>query len=220
MGLFSNDKFGPRMQLGKVMTDTFSVGEHATFLVVGLGNPGKDFEKNRHNVGYLMLDKLAEKYDSNWTKDSKKKVEISQYDNGMSKIILIKPTTFMNLSGEAVQAVQNYYKIPTENVIVVSDDIDLDYGKIRIRKGGGSGGHNGLSDVTNKIGDDYWRIRIGCKNELRDRIDAADFVLSNFTKEEQEELSSLAFREVFTQVSAICLGHGRDDTIIFKLQIQ
>ena len=217
--MFSKDNLGPRLTRGNLQTDSFTVGQHPVFLVIGLGNPGKEYSKNRHNVGFMMLDQLSEKFNSTWTGDSKKSADSTQFDNGSAKLILVKPTTMMNLSGDSVQSFKNFFKLSNQQIIVISDDIDMDFGKIRVRQSGGSGGHNGLSDISKKIGDDYWRIRIGCKNEVRDKIDAADFVLSNFTSEEISDLEKLAFKEIGSQIAAITSGHGKDDSILYRLSL-
>ncbi len=153
------------------------------YCVVGLGNPGKKYEKNRHNAGFLFLDWLANKNNFSFHKAATYHYAKLVYND--LPHIFVKPQTYMNLSGIAVSYVLSYFKINTENCIVIVDDIALPFGKIRIRQNGSSGGHNGLKSIENQIGSqDYPRIRIGVgepKNE-----DLADYVLSDFNKKELE----------------------------------
>lgn len=159
-------------------------------LIFGLGNPGKKYEKTRHNVGFLFLDYLAEKFGFLVSKtESKFKAEISEGLFNGEKTLLIKPLTFMNLSGEAVQKIQNFYKVDKEDVVIVYDDKDMDFGKIRFREEGSSGGHNGIKSIISVLGKEFKRIKIGVANDdLPKYRDTADFVLGNFKKEEQGEL--------------------------------
>ncbi|MBQ5320815.1 MAG: aminoacyl-tRNA hydrolase [Oscillospiraceae bacterium] len=167
----------------------------ADFLVVGLGNPGKKYELTRHNIGFMALDSLM----SSISVDKKmKKWEGELYFSKLNgkNIIFLKPLTFMNLSGNCVSAVMNFYKIPIENIIVISDDISLSVGKIRIRRSGSHGGHNGLRDIILKIGsDNFKRIKIGVGERTNPDYDLADWVLSRFKSDEisllQEKFSCL-----------------------------
>ncbi len=147
------------------------------YLFVGLGNPGSQYLKTRHNVGFSFIDKLAEKFDGVFL--SKFKGLVCQINLNECKIILLKPQTFMNLSGQAVQSVMSFYKIKPENVIVFYDDLDLDIQKLRIKFAGGSGGHNGIKSIDSAIGQNYWRVRIGIADI--DKIQASSYVLSSFT---------------------------------------
>ena len=143
-------------------------------LIVGLGNPGPEYSKTRHNVGFMLIDRLK---NSNFTDISSAKFqgELFKFQN----LLLLKPTTFMNLSGRSVKAVADFYK--PERIIVIHDDIDLELGAVKFKKGGGSGGHNGIKSIDALIGADYERVRIGVG---RDGRDAASFVLSKFTSED------------------------------------
>jgi PTH1 family peptidyl-tRNA hydrolase len=154
-------------------------------LVVGLGNPGEKYKFNRHNVGFLAVDYLINEY--NATKISSKfKGELFKSD----EFLFLKPMTFMNLSGESVGAVKNFYKIENEDIIVIHDDIDLKLGALRFKRGGSSGGHNGLKSIDAYIGNDYWRVRIGVgRPESKEEV--VGFVLSDFEKDEFECIEKL-----------------------------
>lgn len=150
------------------------------FLIIGLGNPGEKYSKNRHNVGYIFLDYLKEKYD---LEKFKKKNNYLYTKNLLFKkeVICLKPTTFMNLSGIAVNSSVYFFNISHENLIIIYDDIALPFGKIRIRENGSSGGHNGLKSIQQHIGtEEYKRIRIGIGNpEFSENL--VTHVLGNFT---------------------------------------
>lgn len=157
-------------------------------LIVGLGNPGTKYALTRHNAGYMAIDHIIEET-SAIKKGTKMGGEIYFAEIGIDKVILLKPTTFMNLSGDAVSAVMNYYKIPISDLIVISDDISLPVGKIRIRRGGSHGGHNGLRDISEKLSsNDFSRIKIGVGEKTHPDMDLADWVLSRFKSDEIETL--------------------------------
>lgn len=157
------------------------------FVVVGLGNPGKDYVDTRHNVGFHTIDLLAEKNNIKMNKIKFKSVYGEGNING-KKVMLVKPQTYMNNSGEAVRDIYNFYKIPIENIIVVVDDIDIEFATIRIRAKGSAGSHNGLKSIISLIqNQDFPRIKIGI-GEKRQQQDLAAFVLSKFSKEEQEPI--------------------------------
>lgn len=155
-------------------------------LVVGLGNPGKQYEKTRHNIGFMIVDAYVNYHGSQWASKTKFKADVCQ----IGDTILLKPSTFMNLSGESVQSVASFYKIEAADILVISDDIDLEFGTVRARQDGGDGGHNGLKSIIEHIGSDFWRLRIGVANELRQKIEASDFVLNNFSSDELIKISS------------------------------
>lgn len=167
----------------------------AYFLVVGLGNPGKKYENTRHNIGFMAIDSILETLSVDKTV---KKFEGELYFSKQNdkNIIFLKPLTYMNLSGDSVSAVMNFYKIPIENLIVISDDISLPVGKTRIRRNGSHGGHNGLRDIILKLGsDNFKRIKIGVGERTNPDYDLADWVLSLFKSDElsllKEKLNSL-----------------------------
>lgn len=152
-------------------------------LIVGLGNPGKLYQNTRHNIGFMILDKIAESYSKTFTNHSKFNGDLLSLKICNTPVLLIKPTTYMNLSGQTVSAIYNYYKCEeTANVIVIHDDIDLELGDIRFKNGGGSGGHNGLKSIDSHIGNNYWRIRCGVGRP--EHHDVSDYVLSKFTTDE------------------------------------
>ena len=150
-------------------------------LLVGLGNPGEKYKLTRHNVGFMVLDRLINNLSiKDWDKkfDSCFKKIISNEKH----IIILKPLTFMNLSGSAVQKAQNFYNIDINNVIIIHDDIDLELGRIKLKNGGGDSGHNGLKSITKIIGSEFIRIRIGVGRP--EKIDVSAYVLNNFLEKE------------------------------------
>jgi PTH1 family peptidyl-tRNA hydrolase len=150
-------------------------------LIVGLGNPGERYRLTRHNIGFLVLDRLIEKLSPNPIKKSTFKGDLFKSGD----ILLLKPATFMNLSGESVAAVKNFYKIDPSHIIVIHDDLDLALGALRIKKGGGHGGHNGLKSIDAHIGKEYVRIRFGIGRPTQ-KEEVVSYVLSNFTQKELE----------------------------------
>jgi len=151
-------------------------------LIVGLGNPGKEYAQTRHNIGFMVLDAIAAKYSK--TEISKTSFQGELFKSG--SLLFLKPSTFMNLSGKSVQAVYNFYKV--ENVIVIHDDLDLAFGALRFKKGGGSGGHNGIKSIDEYIGANYLRVRMGIGKPLH-KSQVASFVLEEFNKLEKEHLN-------------------------------
>ena len=154
-------------------------------LIVGLGNPTKQYEGTRHNVGFETIDRIAAENQIRVEEKKHKALYGSGYIEG-EKVILAKPQTFMNLSGESVRELADYYKIPSENIIVIYDDISLDVGQLRIRKKGSAGGHNGIKNIIANLGTDVFpRIKIGV-GEKPKKYDLADYVLGHFSKEDRE----------------------------------
>jgi len=155
-------------------------------LVVGLGNPGKAYEKSKHNIGFICLDQYAKHNKLKFKKEPSFQAEVLI----IGKDIIIKPKTFMNLSGNAVKAIADYYKILPTDILVISDDMDLPFAKVRLREQGGAGGHNGLKSIIASIGTgEFKRCRIGI--DRNDSVEARDHVLSDFTKAEMKELMEL-----------------------------
>lgn len=160
------------------------------FLVVGLGNPGLQYEKTRHNVGFMSADLLMKKEGGEFTKH-KMDSQFGECEIGKKRILVMKPQTFMNNSGTAVSAVSKFYKIPEDKIIIISDDISLDVGKIRIRRKGSHGGHNGLKDIFQLLGtDDIMRVKIGVGAKPHPDYDLADWVLGKFPKEDEKNLNT------------------------------
>jgi PTH1 family peptidyl-tRNA hydrolase len=171
----------------------FSTGLNKTLLLVGLGNIGAEYDGTRHNIGFDCVEAFVKANDlSGWIEKKDLKCQISDGRINETKVIVMKPTTFMNLSGEAVQAVTHFYKIPPQHILVVHDELDIDFGQIRTRVGGASAGHNGIKSVTQSLSDEnYGRVRIGIGPKKPAKIDSADFVLQKFSAKEQEHLSAL-----------------------------
>lgn len=158
------------------------------FMVVGLGNPGKDYEFTRHNAGFLTLDHIAVEADAD-VKKLKYKALIGDTVISGHRCLLVKPQTFMNNSGEAVREISQFYKIPPEKIIVIFDDISLPCGKLRIRRKGTDGGHNGIKSIIYHLNsDNFPRIKVGVGAKPHPDYNLADWVLSTFKKDELEEL--------------------------------
>ena len=158
----------------------------AKFLVAGLGNPGKKYELTRHNIGFLVADELAAVYKVNYQMG--KHAVTGSFRLQEHQVVLIKPITFMNLSGLAVQHWLHYFKIPKENLLAITDDIALPFGKLRMKPSGSAGGHNGLKDIQTHLGtQEYARLRMGVGNQFP-KGRQSDYVLSPFSKEEQAYL--------------------------------
>lgn len=163
-----------------------------TLLIIGLGNPGESYQLTRHNIGFIALEQFATANDfESWQEDSKHKCIRTEKVMGKTKVILIKPQTFMNNSGEAAQAIANYYKITPENIITVHDELSIPFGQIRTRVGGQAAGHNGVKSLIQHLGAEFGRVRIGVKNGFSDKADASEFVLGKFTKIEQSYLDDI-----------------------------
>ena len=163
-------------------------------LIVGLGNPGKEYHKTRHNIGYMVLDKCSEKF--NFSFDSNKfngKYGFAMINN--EKYLFLLPEKYMNLSGEVIIEFVNYYKISLDDILIVSDDLDMEVGKIKLKSSGSSGGHNGLKNIELYLGtSNYKRLKIGIANNKN--IDTKDYVLGKFTKEEQLMIDEAVIKAV------------------------
>jgi PTH1 family peptidyl-tRNA hydrolase len=155
-------------------------------LVVGLGNPGKDYEQTRHNIGFKTVDACVHRFSLEPFKQKFNALLAEGVIDG-KKVIILKPQTFMNLSGQSVTRVMQFYKIPVESVIVIHDDLDLPLGKVRVKQGGGHGGHNGLRSIDSHCSKNYWRVRIGIDHP-GDKDDVSPYVLSRFAKREEAEV--------------------------------
>lgn len=154
------------------------------YIVAGLGNPGKQYNMTRHNIGFHTIDYIAEKYGAKLTKLKFKSVYGEAAIAG-EKIYLVKPQTFVNLSGDAIAEMAQFYKVPSENIIVINDDISLDTGRIRVRAKGSAGGHNGLKSIIYRLNSDVFpRVKMGVGAPEHEDYDLADFVLGRFAKDE------------------------------------
>jgi PTH1 family peptidyl-tRNA hydrolase len=198
--------FVKRPEIGDRISFT-TYGMNKSLLLVGLGNPGSEYNGTRHNIGFACLDEFARKNEfPSWVNKTDMKCLSAVKTVGDTRVVLCKPTTFMNLSGEAVQAIAHFYKIPPANIIVVHDEIDVDFGQIRMRLGGSSAGHNGVKSVTKLLGsDEYGRVRVGIGPKKPDQIDSADFVLQAFSTKEQAAIPKLT-REVTAILSEYAYG--------------
>ena len=175
-----------------------------TYLITGLGNPGREYRDTRHNVGFMLLDRLAERFKLRFTRlESQALVTKAEYEG--KRLVLAKPQTFMNLSGRPVGSLMRFYKIPHSNLLVVYDDVDLPFGTLRMRPGGGSAGQKGMGSIIERLGSDAFpRLRIGI-GRPPGRMEAADYVLQEFSKVEKEQaliILDRAVEAVFTFVSA------------------
>jgi peptidyl-tRNA hydrolase, PTH1 family len=177
------------------------------FLVVGLGNPGPGYAGNRHNVGFMVADLLAERAGARF-KVHKGRAEVVEGRLGGfpgSRIVIAKPMTFMNLSGGPVTSIRDFYKVPVERIVVVHDELDIPFGTLRLKRGGGDNGHNGLRSVTRSLGTrEYLRVRFGI-GRPPGRQDPAEFVLRDFSGAERKELPFLIDRTA-DSVEALLLG--------------
>jgi len=160
------------------------------YLVVGLGNPGREYRNTRHNMGFLALDHLAAHWSITTLKVQGKAI-ISTGQYAGNKVILAKPQTYMNLSGQAVSALMNFYKVPLEHLLVIHDDVNIPFGTIRIRPGGGFGGQKGVGSIIEKLGtQEFARMRLGV-GRPPGQMDTANYVLQSFSKEDEEFLQSV-----------------------------
>lgn len=178
------------------------------FIIAGLGNPGKEYENTRHNIGYEVIDALADKYNIN-VLELKYKAMIGKGFIAGQKVILVKPLTYMNLSGESIRPIVDYYKAEAEkDLIVVSDDISLEPGQLRIRKKGSAGGHNGLKNIIRMLGhENFQRIKMGV-GEKPKNYDLADWVLGHFNKDEKAAVDEAVNKAV--NAVEIMLTDGAD----------
>ena len=160
-------------------------------LLVGLGNPGVKYQLTRHNVGFMILDNFINTVS---TQDWEKRFDcfFKKISSNEKNILLLKPLTFMNLSGNAVQKVKSFYNIDRNNVIIIHDDIDLELGRIKLKDGGGDGGHNGLKSIAKMIGSEFIRIRIGVGRP--EKIDVSSYVLNNFLENEVSLLKKIILK--------------------------
>lgn len=179
----------------------YSTSLGSTILIVGLGNIGEQYNNTRHNIGFACVDEFAKQQGfPAWQKKADLKCHLSKQNIGQTHVILIKPTTYMNESGQAVSSVAKYFKIANSSITVVHDDLDINFGQIKTKVGGGSAGNNGIKSLIQHIGEDFGRVRIGIKNDILEKTDSADFVLAKFNKEEMSEMPKLK-REVSASLS-------------------
>ncbi len=182
------------------------------FLIVGLGNPGKEYENTRHNIGFMVADSISAHY--NFFKSKNKFFsEAAEGSIEGQKIVVIKPQTYMNRSGKAVLEAANFLKIPLENIIVIHDDLDLNLGKMRVKTGGGSGGHNGLKDIDARLGKEYKRVRVGIGHP-GDKDMVSSYVLHKFAKEEHPLVEKM-IEEIARNIDVLL--SGKNDLFMTKV---
>ena len=160
-------------------------------LVVGLGNPGEQYARTRHNIGFMVLDELAAELSASWSNESKFKAQIAESNLNGEKVMLAKPQTFMNLSGNSIQKIMQFYKIAVADVWVVFDDVDVPFGRLRLRVGGGTSGHQGVKSTVQQIGEDFVRVKVGISLNDRSVEPSEVYVLKQFNSAEQVQLPTL-----------------------------
>ncbi|WP_405617028.1 aminoacyl-tRNA hydrolase [Streptomyces sp. NBC_01511] len=170
----------------------------APWLIVGLGNPGPGYAANRHNVGFMVADLLAGRVGGSFKRAQKAQAQVLEgrvgpMGPGSRRVVLAKPLSFMNLSGGPVAGLRDFYKVPTANIVAIHDELDIDYGALRLKLGGGDNGHNGLKSMTKSMGPEYHRVRFGI-GRPPGRMQVADFVLRDFSSVERKELDFLVDR--------------------------
>jgi PTH1 family peptidyl-tRNA hydrolase len=190
--------------MGETQFSTFNL-QTATFLIVGLGNPGREYRGSRHNVGFMTLDRLAGRLGVGFSRVESRAL-VTKAEFQQNRLILAKPQTYMNLSGQAVGSLLRFYKVPLERLLVVHDDVDLPLGTLRLRPGGGSAGHKGMQSIIEKFGtQEFPRLRTGV-NRPPGRMEAADYVLQDFSKDEAELLQEVLSRAV--EAVLVFVGEG------------
>lgn len=177
-------------------------------LIFAQGNPGTQYQATRHNVGFLVLEQLAAQTGKEFTKKPKFHADIAELTIAGEKILLVKPTTFYNETGQSARSLVDFYKLDTANdVLVIHDDLALPLGTIRIREKGSDAGNNGIKSLNTHLGPNYNRVRIGIKNELHSRISDVDFVLGHFSKDETETLMSTLIPKTIELIEHFCAGN-------------
>lgn len=172
-------------------------------LIFAQGNPGTQYARTRHNVGFILLDALARHAASSWRTDAKFKADIADITVNGEKVLLVKPLSFYNETGQVARGLVDFYKLtPATDVLVVHDELALPFGTIRVRGKGSDAGNNGVKSLNSHLGADFGRIRVGVWNELRDRMDDAAFVLSMFTKDEFELLTTSIYEAVSSLIDS------------------
>ena len=163
-------------------------------LIVGLGNIGQEYAQTRHNAGWWMLDELAATWGASFREDKKYYAEVAKANTPQGEVWLMKPSTYMNKSGQAVGALANFFKIPVSDLLVLHDELDIPPGHVRLKKGGGNGGHNGLKDIQAKMGSaDFWRVRLGIGHP-GDRNLVSGFVLNKPSRDDREAIDDVIWR--------------------------
>jgi PTH1 family peptidyl-tRNA hydrolase len=185
-------------------------------VILAQGNPGLQYKNTRHNVGFLVVNTIAQQHRADFIKKPKFHAEIAEVTVAGEKVLLVKPSTFYNETGQAARLITDFYKASvSDDFLVIHDDLALPLGTIRVREKGSDAGNNGIKSLNAHLGANYSRIRVGIYNDLRDRIHDADFVLSNFTKTESDTLTGTIIPKVIELIESFCAGNL--DTTSHKL---
>ncbi|MFR9673463.1 aminoacyl-tRNA hydrolase [Streptomyces sp. TR06-5] len=190
-------------------------GPDVPWLVVGLGNPGPQYAGNRHNIGFLVADLLAERMGGRFA-SHRARAQVCEGRFGIPgvagrRVVLAKPMSFMNASGGPTTALRNFYKLPLSRIVVIHDELDIDYGALRLKRGGGDNGHNGLKSITKSLGPDYYRVRFGV-GRPPGRMAVADYVLRDFSSTERKELDYFVDRAADAVEALVADGLERAQT--------
>jgi peptidyl-tRNA hydrolase, PTH1 family len=193
----------PQVQSGAPL---YSIGAHKNILIIGLGNTGKEYAGTRHNIGFKIIDEFAAKNNfPGWLNKKDLKCQLTLQNMGENRVILCKPTTYMNNSGEAAQAAQRFYQVYNQNTLAVYDELAVPFGSLRTRQGGSDAGHNGVKSLIGHIGDDFGRLRVGIGSETSKKVVSSDYVLGRFSKAETEILA-LIIREANAVITEYIFG--------------
>jgi PTH1 family peptidyl-tRNA hydrolase len=195
----------------------YTLGQTNTILIVGLGNIGREYSNTRHNIGFTCLDHFVSRLDEmpDWVEKKDLYCYISKGRIGDTQVVAIKPTTLMNRSGQAVQAVSSFYKIAPSHIVIVHDELDIPFGQIRLRIGGSSAGNNGIKSISQAIDEDYGRIRVGIGPKEPVTMDSAAFVLQKFNAVQQTQVSNLTKEVTAILTEYIYAGQLSHDTRTF-----
>jgi PTH1 family peptidyl-tRNA hydrolase len=187
-------------------------GSSSPWLVAGLGNPGPEYAGNRHNIGFMVAELLAERIGARFRSHKSRAMtaegRFGAPGAGSQRVVLAKPMTFMNVSGGPVLALRDFYKVPDERIVVIHDELDIDYPTLRLKRGGGDNGHNGLKSITRAMGPDYFRVRCGI-GRPPGRMEVADFVLKDFSATERKELAWFVDRSADAVEALVAQGLER-----------
>lgn len=182
------------------------------WMIVGLGNPGKQYSQTRHNIGFMAGDLFARIHGSSFQK-MEFKAETMNFQVGSEKVLFVRPQTYMNLSGESVQPLAGFYKIPPQQIIVLHDEVDLPFGKLKIQQNRGHGGHNGVRSISQLLGtNDYVRVRMGVGRPPHPEMSAADWVLGRFSSDEVNQLDSFLEKSCRAAEAIIANGVAKAST--------
>jgi PTH1 family peptidyl-tRNA hydrolase len=175
-------------------------------LIFAQGNPGTQYTSSRHNVGFLALDTFAKEHKTAFTKKPKFHADVAELSLAGEKVLVVKPTTFYNETGQSARLLMDFYKLNSTDILVIHDDLALPFGTIRTREKGSDAGNNGIKSLNAHLGQDYTRIRVGVWSELRDRMPDADFVLAGFNREEAKALEATIIPKIIELTTEFCAG--------------